>query len=271
MAPSAPGILVIDDDEVVLVAVADLLEAADFRVSCLSSPAGAADIAAGDPSLVAVVLDLNMPIMRGDNVARVFLSRASLRDLPLILVSGDTPALAAVRKKMPNVKVVAKVDMERQLVAVVRDAIREQAQRRTQRGWGSEPSENGVELAGTGAEASFFRQLANEMKLARELWHDPRTQSFARLAAALRALYGEADRRALFQAGQLLRALEQIVVCLQQGATLPPSAQSQVLKAIDQLAAMGRDKSALSMSIADSLVESLRRLTAELRTKRHES
>jgi len=129
MSKSQPHVLVVDDDEIVLAAVTDLLEAAQFEVSCHASPAGAVDLAAASPTLAAVVLDLNMPIMRGYNVALMFMSRATLRDVPIVLLSGDTPAaLSAVRSKLPNVKVVAKAEAEERAMQQLRRVrIEEQA------------------------------------------------------------------------------------------------------------------------------------------------
>jgi CheY-like chemotaxis protein len=269
MAKNPLHVLVIDDDEVVLAAVADLLEAEQFKVSCHSSPAGAADLAAGGPGLAAVVLDLNMPIMRGDNVARMFLSRASLRDLPIVFLSGEAPAaLNSVRMKMPKVRVVAKADMETALVPALREAIAERAGRIQSRGWGSEPS--AAEAPGTGALARFYAQLGAEMDTAREVWRDVRAgklQSVLKLAAALRALQGEADRNGLLQVGQLLRAMEPIALALHQGGKLRPSAETSVQMALDALAAVARDQRAGAGFKLDAITDALRRGALELRVK----
>jgi len=269
MIKSPPEVLVIDDDDVVLVAVADLLEAAQFKVSCHASPAGAADIAATNSALAAVVLDLNMPIMRGDNVARMFRSRASLRDLPIVFLSGDAPAaLSSMRTTMPNVRVVAKADMHTALVPALREAIAERAQRTGQRGWGSVPS--AAEAPDTGALRRFYRQLGAEMDAAREVWLDVRggkLQSVLKLAAALRASQGEADRSGLLQVGQLLRAMESIALALHQGAKLRPSAESSVQKAIDTLSSVAKDQGVGPGFKLDSITDALRRAAIELRAK----
>jgi CheY-like chemotaxis protein len=275
MAKGEPSILVIDDDEVVLAAIADLLEEARFNVRCQSSPAGAADLAAADPTLVAVVVDLNMPIMRGDNVARMFLSRASLRDLPLVLVSGDSAeSLQAVRLKMPHVRVVPKTEMETRLVAVLREAIAERASRAGRRTWGSEPSFGRGGAGEVSPEAAFLEKLAPEMESAREVWREVRAgrpQRLPSLVSALKTLQGEADKRALFQAGQLLRGIEQIGIALSQGCKLRPSADSSVERAMDALAAMSRSHSTGPRSVADGIVDALRRALAELRTPREDA
>lgn len=268
MSKSAPRVLVIDDDEVVLVAIADLLEAANFSVSCHSSPVGAAGIAEADRSLVAVVVDLNMPIMRGDNVARLFLSRASLRDLPLVLLSGDTAGvLEAVRAKIPHVKVVAKAEMERKLVSVLKEAIAERVQRTTRRKWGSEPAVLTVQ-DDNNANARFFAQLAEDMALARDIWREVRAgkrQRVDKLAAVSRALCSEADRRALFQASQMLRGIEQITHELLRGAKLRASTDMSVERAIEALSVMSRTQVVGSKFVADPIIDALRRAASELK------
>jgi FixJ family two-component response regulator len=273
MKKNAPVVLVIDDDEVVLVAITDLLEEAHFHVRCQTSPAGAADIAAADPDLVAAVIDLNMPIMRGDNLARMFLSRASLRDMPLVLISGDSAAhLEAVRAKMPHIKVVAKADMEAKLVPVLQQAIAER-QRSVRRAWGSEPTpdRHAEESPATRPEAGFLETLGREMALAREIWREVRAgrpQRLTRLVRTLQTLHGEADKLALFQAGQLLRGIEQVGSLLQHGAKLRPQAELSVEKGIDALVAISESPTGGAKFTGDVIVEALRRAAAELRTTR---
>lgn len=130
MSAQKPYVLVVDDDEIALVAIGDLIREAGFDVRCLSSPVGAADIAEADPRVAAVVLDLNMPIMRGDNVARVFLSRPGVRSIPLVLLSADTPeVLERVHRMMPNIEVLSKADMIRTLGPALQRAIQNRPRR----------------------------------------------------------------------------------------------------------------------------------------------
>ena len=121
---SRPCVLIVDDDEIALIAIADLIREEGFEVRCLTSPVGAADMAEADENVAAVVLDLNMPIMRGDNVARVFLSRPGVRNIPLVLLSADTQqVLERVHRRMPNVEALSKANMHDTLGPAVRRAI----------------------------------------------------------------------------------------------------------------------------------------------------
>jgi PleD family two-component response regulator len=118
-------ILVIDDDESALQAITSLLATAGYDVRGLRTPVGAADAAELDPSILAVVVDLDLPVLRGDNIARVFQSRALLRHLPFVLLSsGEAQAtLESLRKALPRVQVVPKSQLASGLVPAVDAAI----------------------------------------------------------------------------------------------------------------------------------------------------
>jgi CheY-like chemotaxis protein len=126
---------VIDDDAVALQAITDLLEKAGYEVRGLTSPVGAADAAELDHGILAVVVDLQLPVMRGDNIARVFKSRALLRHLPFVLVSGGETreTLEALRQALPRVQVVSKSEMAFRLVSAVDAAIDASLTRRVSR------------------------------------------------------------------------------------------------------------------------------------------
>lgn len=124
MKTETPHVMVIDDDEVALTAISDLLEESGYHVRALTSPVGAADVAERDPHLVAVILDLNLPVMRGDNIARVFRSRPALRNIPLVMISSDTAFhLNQIRKKIPYLRVLSKSELNTQLVPLIREVI----------------------------------------------------------------------------------------------------------------------------------------------------
>jgi hypothetical protein len=108
------------------------------------------------------------------------------------------------------------------------------------------------------------------MDTARDVWRDVRAgklQSVLKLAAALRALQGEADRNGLLSLGQLLRAVEPIALALHQGGKLRPSTESGVQMAIDALSAVARDQSVGAGFKLDAITDALRRAALELRVK----
>jgi PleD family two-component response regulator len=79
-------VLVIDDDNIARTLIVELL-APRCRVVELSSPIGATRTASAE-SVEVVVLDVQMPNLRGDMVAKLFRNNPRLRHVGVILVSG---------------------------------------------------------------------------------------------------------------------------------------------------------------------------------------
>lgn len=115
----SPNILVIDDDEIVLAAITDMLECAGYHVHALASPIGATQVIASQGIALAVI-DLNMPVMRGDRFISLVRSWDRIRDLPIILVSGEsTETIRAAAEHLPGVSVVTKGQMSERLVPTI--------------------------------------------------------------------------------------------------------------------------------------------------------
>ncbi|MFW5920780.1 MAG: response regulator [Polyangiales bacterium] len=115
-----PRILVIDDEEISGHMLAGLLEEGGFAVTRLSSPLGATR-AALRQDFAAVVVDLNMPAMTGDRLVQLFRSNERLRDLPVVLVSGEPPErLREISDELGNVTPVTKRRVQIELVPAVR-------------------------------------------------------------------------------------------------------------------------------------------------------
>jgi len=97
-APAAPGarVLVIDDQEPVLELASEFLRRAGHRVeTALGGREGLARFRTDPARFDAVVLDLAMPDLGGDQVGRAL--RELRPDLPLVLVSGLSADLAGAR------------------------------------------------------------------------------------------------------------------------------------------------------------------------------
>lgn len=113
-------VVVIDDDDIVRCAMSDALEAAGFRTTELPSPIGATHaLMRGGVRLV--VIDVQMPAMRGDTLSRLFRRNDRLRDLKVILVSAvDVEHLDSVGELALADAVVRKQAGYDNLVAAVR-------------------------------------------------------------------------------------------------------------------------------------------------------
>jgi len=87
----APKVLVIDDSEVARRAICEIARAAGFEPIELASPIGATrEIIRNQVGIV--ILDVNMPTMRGDKLAVLFRANPRFAHLRIILVSGASAA-----------------------------------------------------------------------------------------------------------------------------------------------------------------------------------
>lgn len=101
-------VLIIDDDEIALQSIKDLLEAAGYEAHTMVSPIGATQVIVAQ-QIQAVVVDLNMPVMRGDRFIALLKGWDRIRDLPTVLISGSPMStLAAIADQLPGTQVVTK-------------------------------------------------------------------------------------------------------------------------------------------------------------------
>jgi CheY-like chemotaxis protein len=116
-------ILVIDDDEIALEAIREVLAAAGFEPHCLTSPIGATQVIV-TLGIEAVVVDLNMPVMRGDRFISLLRSWDRIRDLPAILIS-ESPQeqLDGIAGILSAVQTVNKSSMRKALPQAIERAL----------------------------------------------------------------------------------------------------------------------------------------------------
>ncbi|AKF04756.1 response regulator [Sandaracinus amylolyticus] len=122
--PSA-DVLVIDDSDIARESMKRALAGAGLRVVDLPSPIGATSaILRTQPRLV--VIDINMPSMRGDKLASLFRKTEKLGDLKIVLVSGnDTTQLEVLARDAQADAVVAKSAGTDALVKIVKQLLAE--------------------------------------------------------------------------------------------------------------------------------------------------
>ena len=78
--------LVIDDDDIARELIVSVLERGGYETFDLPSPIGATQTIL-DRGIEIVVLDLMMPALSGDKLAKMLRSNPRLRDLTIVLVS----------------------------------------------------------------------------------------------------------------------------------------------------------------------------------------
>ncbi len=128
-------ILVVDDSDLARERMTSLLEEEGFRVIALSSPIGSTR-AILEHGVRAVVIDVLMPGMRGDRLALLFRRNPRLKELGVVLVSGESAdELLRLSIESGADAVVSKTDLS-DLVPAVRRVLRRKDSQNPRRGHG---------------------------------------------------------------------------------------------------------------------------------------
>jgi CheY-like chemotaxis protein len=118
-----PNVLVIDDCEIARAEMVQRLGRAGFKVSNLASPIGATRVIV-DQTIDVVVIDVQMPSIRGDRLAALFKGNPRFATLGVILVTGGSEAeLEELRQVAKADAILSKAKLDR-LVDVVKDTYR---------------------------------------------------------------------------------------------------------------------------------------------------
>jgi CheY-like chemotaxis protein len=113
------AVLVIDDNDVDREAIAECLRAVGLTVHDLPSPIGATR-KARELNVGVVVIDQNLPAMDGSRLAALFRGNPQMRNIRLVLVSGnDAKIMAEIMQKAQADAFVSKRDIQRDLARTV--------------------------------------------------------------------------------------------------------------------------------------------------------
>jgi CheY-like chemotaxis protein len=122
-APSTLNVLVIDDSEIARADMTHRLSQAGFKVSSLASPIGATRVIV-DQAIDVVVIDVQMPSIRGDRLAALFKGNQRFASLGVILVTGSGEAeLEQLRSVAKADAVLSKAKLDK-LVGIVKETYR---------------------------------------------------------------------------------------------------------------------------------------------------
>jgi CheY-like chemotaxis protein len=269
MAQPKRRVVVIDDDEIVLVAISDLLEGAGCEVFTMTSPIGATQVILRE-AIEAVIIDINLPVMQGDNVIRLFRSWDKLRDLPIVVVSGAVDEkLAAIQRELPGIKVVRKTEMQQRLVPAVLEVLAGAPRP----GRPVNPPAN-TRAPDTKPANLLARRIGAElgetMGLARQVWDEVRKGHFERIAPLtdnIVRLRGQAQLLGLERAALLSQGLCDVFIALKFGGRATPSVDQAVDHAMAALAALKSSPTGDLALPADGLANALKRAVAEMRPR----
>jgi len=122
LAGPALRVLVIDDDDVARAVIVDLLQQEGHKVTSLPSPIGATKHIV-DQRVNVVVLDLMMPSMSGDKLAKLLGRNPKLKQLGVVLVtSARLEDLSALAEAIGSIAIVSKAGLQSHLGEAVRRA-----------------------------------------------------------------------------------------------------------------------------------------------------
>jgi CheY-like chemotaxis protein len=126
--PGAPSnksrVLVIDDDDVSRELQCSVLEAAGHHALDLPTPIGASRLIQ-DHDIEAVVIDIMMPALTGDRLAKLLRNNPRFRTLGVVLVTGDANVnLHGLAREVSADAVVHKGKIREQITAAVENAVR---------------------------------------------------------------------------------------------------------------------------------------------------
>jgi CheY-like chemotaxis protein len=112
--------LVIDDDDIARELIVSVLEAGGYETIDLPSPIGATQTII-DQRVDVVVLDLMMPALSGDKLAKMLRASPRLKNLVIVLVSScDLDDLRGVASSVRADAVVSKADIRSKLMSSIR-------------------------------------------------------------------------------------------------------------------------------------------------------
>ena len=114
-----PRVLVIDDDEIVREVMCELLREKGCEVFDVGSPIGVTRLI-GIHKVDVIVLDVMMPDISGDKLAKLLRGNPKLTQLAIVLVSGaDGNALERIAAEVKADAVVSKSNIHRELAISV--------------------------------------------------------------------------------------------------------------------------------------------------------
>lgn len=126
-----PRVLVIDDDEVVREVMCTILRANGMEVFDSGSPIGVTKFVT-QHAIDVIVLDVMMPDLSGDKLAKLLRNNSRLQQLAIVLVSSGNPNhLDQLATETGADSVLPKSDLRSQLALVVMAAHRRRALSRT--------------------------------------------------------------------------------------------------------------------------------------------
>jgi CheY-like chemotaxis protein len=256
-------VLVVDDDEIAVAAISSVLAEAGCAVTRLATPIGVTQIVLAQ-NIDVVILDLQMPALRGDKLAMMLRGNKRLKDVPVVLVSAaPEQELRTICKAIPGVVALPKRRMQNELAKLVHElAVKKRAASDGSRGLEVGASivphalsmpPMPMRLASSGITegvsrealaATLLSSLPRELVTMTKLWRETSygvTHSQLELLKVLERLIAGCRKLDYASVGAVLVGIEGLVKTLRAGVRVPGSASVSVLAALNALTRLVRD------------------------------
>jgi CheY-like chemotaxis protein len=255
-------VLVVDDDEVAVAAISFVLAEAGCSVTRLATPIGVTQVVLAQ-NIDVVLLDLQMPALRGDKLASMLRGNKRLKDVPVVLVSAaPEDELRTICRTIPGVVALPKKRVRGDLAKLVNElAVKKRAAADSERGL--EVGASIVPQASDGARehsSDFFTRVPQQLVQMTKLWREASyggTHSQGELLRLLEQVSADCDMLGFEALGEVLAGIEKLVTSLRAGARAPGAVSVSVLAALNALSRCARDVDAVRQADVGPIVARL--------------
>jgi CheY-like chemotaxis protein len=279
-------VLVVDDDELAVAAMSYVLSEAGCSVTRLATPIGVTQVVLAQDVDV-VILDLQMPALRGDRLAAMLRGNRKLKHVPVVLVSAaPEEELAALCSRLDGVDFLSKRHVQRQLAPLVRELARRKREKVSSdeqmedlargdavRQYKFRPTvaEEALKVVpaasldreyGETLHERFMQSLPPRFVQITRLWRECSSavapgQSSQELLRLVHETKGECQLLEYHGFADVLAAIEDVVRAVPKGVRMPGAASVAVLAAINALTRFVRDRDGSSRADTTDLVQKL--------------
>jgi CheY-like chemotaxis protein len=264
-------VLVIDDDPFMLKVICDLLQKAGFHVITQESPLGATQVIVRE-RIDAAVIDWNLPILQGDEVIRLLRTWDSIRELPVLLITGaPEPAVMRIREELPGVRVLSKDHLRQDLVPTLGSVV---SSGKTVRGLSPIKSDQRGDFASAPQRPQMkelvpqlLAQVAESMPQVASVWSEAargRVERVAPLLQTLEQLAGQARLLALEEAAMVISALAETLRAVPRDKKVPRDIRRAVEESMAALASLSSSSEGAFAMPPEPLIGRLQRARASL-------
>ncbi len=230
-------VLIVDDGSAAREGLRHSLEAVGFDVSTLATPIGVRRIVR-ERAIEVLVLDLHLPLIRGDQLARL-VRNTGLEDLPVIIVSAsDEESILAYVSDLQNVSVISKSRANKDLAATIESLAGERKSAERLQRVAHTPAPSLAKIR-----ADFFCELTQQIVAMRRSWDRAQRGSpreLERIWSSLHQIKGDSQVLEEHEIAKLVAAISRVVSMCPTSRGPPAAVAHEVRAGLNLLAHVAR-------------------------------